>query len=75
MRLGIARVSLDGTLMKVYPDGTDAPNRADPRPSTGAEADATARRIGLPRVVSETSTLLTGGLDDHAIQKSERRAA
>jgi len=54
-RIKIEAVSLDGTMVKVQPDGTGALKETDHRPSADPEADGPPKFIWLPRMLGAPS--------------------
>ena len=51
VRIKIEAVSLDSTIVKVHPDGTDALKKSARKPSDDLEADGSRRFIWLPRML------------------------
>ena len=51
IRIKIEAMSLDSTIIKVYPDGTGALKRMARRPSGNLEVDGPPRFIGLPQML------------------------
>ena len=51
IRIKIESVSLDGTIVKVHPDGTGALKKTDHKPSANPELDGPPKFIWLPRML------------------------
>ena len=51
VRVKIEVASMAGTIVKVHPDGTGAPEKTAPKPSAGPAADGPPRFIWLPRML------------------------
>jgi transposase len=51
VRIKIAAVKMDSTIVKVHPDGTGALKKTDPKPSANRAADGPPRFLWLPRML------------------------